>query len=197
MNEGDSESIVDLALLGQLFEEHRPRLLAMLQRRIDPSLSAKLDPEDVLNQAFLRAQRRWGAFRDSGSISPYAWLYRIAQDCLIDAWRQYRGRRGQRRDMPWPERSSVQLGLNLIASGTSPSEAAFREELRRRVRTIMELLSDQDKAILSMRHYDQLSGREAADVLGITENAANVRYARALRRLKELWRRLHDQKGVD
>lgn len=197
MKEEGSRSVADLALLGQLFQEHRPKLLAMLQRRIDPSLLAKIDPEDILNEAFLRAQRRWSSFRECPKMTPYAWLYRIVKDCLYEAWRKFRGRHGQRQDMPWPERSSVQLGLNLIASGTSPSEAAAREETRKQVHAVMELLGDRHKTILSMRHYDQLSGKEAALVLGITENAANVRYARALRRLKDLWHRLQNQKGSD
>jgi len=89
--------------------------------------------------------------------------------------------------MPWPEQTSVQLGLGLVQGGTSPSEAVVRSELRERVRTVMACLSPQDQEVLWMRHSDQLSFADAATVLGITENAATVRYARALRRLKEKW----------
>ena len=58
-----SSSIADLALLGRLFEEHRPRLLAMVQRRIDPALAARVDAEGILTDAFLLARRRWGRGR--------------------------------------------------------------------------------------------------------------------------------------
>ena len=69
-----TSSVTDFALLGQLFDDYRPRLLAMLRRRIDPRLAARVDPEEVLNEAFLDARRRWGQFRDRGGLSAYAWL---------------------------------------------------------------------------------------------------------------------------
>ena len=46
-----------------------------------------------------------------------------------------------------------------------------------------------------MRHYDGLSFGEAGAVLGVSENAATVRYVRALRRLKDVWRKLYGAGG--
>jgi RNA polymerase sigma-70 factor (ECF subfamily) len=188
-----SSSIADLALLGRLFEEHRSRLLAMVQRRLDPALAARIDAEDILNEAFLLARSRWGRFREQTDLTAYAWLYRITLDCLIEAWRrETRAGRDLHRQMPWPEASSVQLGLGLglVHPGTSPSEAAPREELRQKMRQAVELLKESDREILWMRHYDQLSFPEAARVLGIKESAATLRYVRALERLKKLWEQM-------
>ena len=42
-----SSSIADLALLGRLFEEHRPRLLAMVQRRMGFALAGRIGAEDI------------------------------------------------------------------------------------------------------------------------------------------------------
>ncbi len=182
-----ADSVNDLAALATLLEEHRPKLRAMIQRRIDPSLAARIDADDILAEGFLQAQRKWDRFQQSG-MTAYAWLYRIALDCLIEAWRrETRDRRNPDREMPWPDRSSVQLGLNLIGTGTTPSSAAARKELQARMRQALETLKPADREILWMRHYDELSFKEAAAVLGITENAANVRYVRALNRLKDLW----------
>jgi DNA-directed RNA polymerase specialized sigma24 family protein len=44
-----------------------------------------------------------------------------------------------------------------------------------------------------MRHFDQLSFKEAALVLDIKETTATVRYHRALKKLRELWTRLHPE----
>ena len=127
----ERRAMADVAELGKLLMEHRARLLAMLQRRIDPALAVRLDPEDVLSEAFLLARAKWDRYCQQRRLTPYAWLYRIALDCLFEAWRrETRACRDQRRDMPWPERSSIQLGLGLGAGDTSPSEAAIREELR-------------------------------------------------------------------
>ena len=54
-----SSSVSELAALAKLFEEHRERLLAMARRRIDPALAVRVDAEDVLGEAFLRAGARW------------------------------------------------------------------------------------------------------------------------------------------
>src|SRR5439155_15469101 len=153
-----TDSVADLAALGKLLEEQRPRLRAMLERRIDRALAARLDADDVLSETFLQAQRKWPAKKGSGVVSdtspsaahakqettpdpffggmtPYAWLYRIALDCLIEAWRrETRGCRDVRGDMPFPENTSIQLGLGLLSAGTSPSDAAIRQELQQQMR---------------------------------------------------------------
>jgi RNA polymerase sigma-70 factor, ECF subfamily len=196
MKSGESFAIVDMVNLGKLLAEHRPKLLTMVQRRIDPALAVRIDPEDILNEAFLIAQRRWEEYQRNSTLPPYPWLYRIVLDTLIDAWRrETRGVRDHRRELPWPERSSIQLGMKLVASNTSPSAALARKELRERVRQVLEFLKNEDREILWMRHNDQLSFKEAAAILGITENNASVRYARALRRLKVLWESVQNGRG--
>jgi len=185
-------SLADLAELGQLFDEHRPRLLALLRRRIDPALTARIDAEDLLNDTFILAGRRWARFKREGKMQPFPWLCRLALDCLIEAWRK-QTRAGRDGVMPLPEGSSIQLGLGIVNPGTSPSSDAARRELQEQMRQTLAMLKEADREILWLRHYDEMSFVEAGDVLGITENAATVRYVRALRRLKELWQQLHPE----
>lgn len=119
-------------------------------------------------------------------------VYRIVLDCLIECWRrETRACRDPRRELPWPQESSLQLGLGLVASGTSPSKAVARAELRERMRQTLDLLKQADREILWMRHYDQLSFPEAAQILGLSESAATLRYVRAVKRLKKLWQDLY------
>lgn len=189
-----ASSLADMAVLTRVMEEHGPKLLAMLRRRLAPSLSVRLEPEDLLNETFLQARRRWPQRLAHPELTDYAWLYRIAMDCLIEAWRrETRDRRDLRRDLPWPEASSVQLVLGLVGGGTSPSEAAARADLQQRMQKTLEMLKEIDREILWMRHYDGLTFPEAAAVLGIQESAATLRYVRALKRLKQLWQRLYPQ----
>jgi RNA polymerase sigma-70 factor, ECF subfamily len=185
-------SLGELAVLTRLYEEHRPRLLAMLERRIDPGLAVRLDAEDLLGETYLEARRRWPKFRDQADLPGYVWLYGIARDCLIEAWRKHhRECRSPKRELPWPERSSVQLGLGLIQAQAGPISAAEQAELAKRMREAMGQLRDADREILWMRHYDDLAFADIAVVLGIGENTATVRYVRALRRLKEFWQQAH------
>ena len=185
-------TVVDLAILGRLFEEHRPKLLAMVRRRLDPALAGRIDAEGVVNEAFLVARRKWAGFEERSAASTYAWLYRLTRDCLIDAWRrETRDGRDARRDMPWPDRSSVQMVLRLVGSASSPSDAAIRAEQAERVRQALALLKEADREILWLRHNDDLTFPEAAYVLGIAESAATLRYWRALKRFKDLWQKLY------
>ena len=188
-----TSSVYARATLGRLLDEHRPKLLAMLQRRIDPALNARVDPDDILNDAFMVARRRWSDFQ-AGTMTPYAWLYRLALDQLIEAWRNAsRGRRDVRKEMPWPDGTSIQLGLGLVSPGTSPSAALARDELREQVRQVMGLLKEKDREILWMRHVEDLTHPEIAAVLGITEEAAQQRYHRAVGRLSDLWHKLYPE----
>jgi RNA polymerase sigma-70 factor (ECF subfamily) len=174
-----------------LLQTHRPRLLAMLQRRIDPNLARRVSPEDVLAQTFLLARQRWQAFRAQSELAPLPWLYRLALDSLWEAWRrETRDCRDLARELPWPDHSSVQLGMSLIAPGTSPSRALARKELQEHVRQAMAALKPGDREILAMRHFEQLSFKEIAEVLSINVGTANLRYVRALARLRTLCQHL-------
>lgn len=188
-------SVIDMARLGQHWEECRPRLLAMLRRRIDPALMVRVDPEEVLSETFLDAVRDWSRFDAQTHMTAYPWLYRLALDRLIETWRkETRGPRDLRRAMPWPEESSVLLGLNLMDTGTSPSEVVVRGELRERIQQTLGQLKPEYRELLWLRHAEQLLFAEIAQILGVTENTATVRYVRALRRLKEFWEAA-EQKG--
>ncbi len=179
-----------------MLEEHRPKLLAVIRRRLGPALRSRLDAEDVLQSAFLRAGARWSADEVWPPPSAYAWLYRIVRDCLLDAWRaETRQCRDVRQGLPWPDESSVQMGLGLVSPDTGPGSAVARDDLQQRVRQALALLSGPDREILWMRHYDGLTFPQAAEVLGITDSAATLRYVRALKRLRKSWDQLHPRGG--
>jgi RNA polymerase sigma-70 factor, ECF subfamily len=189
-------SLADVAALTKMFEEHRARLLVMLQSRIDPAMAVRVSAEDVLHETYFLARRRWHRFAASG-MTPYSWLYRLAMDSLIESWRrQSCDGRNPRREIPWPDRSSDQQVLKLIDSATTPSEAFAREELRQRVQKVLSELKQSDREVLWMRHFDQLSFSDLAMLLHISENTAIKRYARALQRLRELLPDLYHQ-GTD
>jgi RNA polymerase sigma-70 factor (ECF subfamily) len=176
----------EMAALAQVFEEHRPRLLAMVRRRMDPAMAARVEAEEILHEAFIRAMgKRPG--RDP-ALPVYTWLYGIARDCLIDAWRAANAvGRSIQHEIPWPEQTSIQLGLGLVGSVTSPSAALDRGELRERIRWAVGQLKPEDQEVLWMRHGDELSFGDVATVLGVTENTATQRYVRALRLFRRHW----------
>jgi RNA polymerase sigma-70 factor (ECF subfamily) len=147
-----------------------------------------VDPEDIQSEALFSVRDKCSD-HDPEEISVYAWLYRNVLDCLISAWRSGNAAgRSLKREIPWPQRSSVELGVGLVGSNTSPSEAFARNELREKIAWAVGQLKPDGREILGMRHFDELSYHEVAAILGISEDAPLQRYVRALRPLKRLWK---------
>jgi RNA polymerase sigma-70 factor (ECF subfamily) len=59
-----------------------------------------------------------------------------------------------------------------------------RAERLLRLQEAVNALEPLDREVLSLRHFEELTRRETAQVLGIEEGAAAKRYIRALKRLK-------------
>jgi RNA polymerase sigma-70 factor (ECF subfamily) len=85
-----------------------------------------------------------------------------------------------------PELTTAALAAHLLGRLTQPSEAARRVELGARLQAALNSMDEVDREVLALRHFEQLSPSETAQVLGIKEKAAGMRYVRALRRLKEI-----------
>jgi RNA polymerase sigma-70 factor (ECF subfamily) len=186
----------EMEVLAEVFERYRARLLPIIRRRIDGVLSARLDADDILSDAFLEAQRKWCRFEAHGARSPFAWLCRVVLDCIIERWRYHsRGVRNAELELPWPDQTSVHLALRLVDSGTSPSQAAIRLEIQERMKHALGLLKRGDREILELRYFDGLTFQETADVLNITVNAANLRCVRALERLTTIWKKLNPEQA--
>lgn len=180
----------DSALAG-LFERERERVQRMVQFRLDPRLVGRIDSEDVVQDTFLEAGKRLDAFR--GDDKPFfVWLRLIAQQTMVDLHRKHVGAkmRNAAREVHSPK--SHAMSAFFVGHITSPSGAAMREELRSKIEAALESMEEIDREVLLLRHFEELSNKEAAEVLGIQENAASNRYVRALGRLKGLLSELGD-----
>lgn len=176
----------ELASLASHFQENRARLLRTIENRIDVSLRRRLDPEDVLSDAFVKAQRRWAEYRQAPPISLYPWLHQQVLDSLFTAWRRHDGAgRDMHREIPLPEHSSAALAFGLFGSITTPSEDFQRRELAEKLRIAIETLKPEYREVLLLRYFDELTNVEAGEVLGITAEAASKRTLRAIERLKK------------
>jgi RNA polymerase sigma-70 factor (ECF subfamily) len=194
----EDEARLELALRGgdeaafaQLFEHERERIQRMVQFRLDPRLLGRIDPQDIVQDTFLAAQQRLGAFLADDKPF-FLWLRLIAQQTMIDLFRKHVGAqmRNAARELHSPK-SHALSGL-FVGRFTSPSGVAIREEVRIRIEQALESMAEIDREVLVLRHFEELSNKETAAVLGIQENAASNRYVRALGRLKELLAELGD-----
>jgi RNA polymerase sigma-70 factor (ECF subfamily) len=81
---------------------------------------------------------------------------------------------------------SISIASQLLGNLTSPSQAAMRVELSTRLEDAIESMEPIDREVLALRHFEELTNSEVAEVLGIQQKAASIRYVRALRRLREV-----------
>ena len=155
---------------------------------MDPKLGRRIDASDVVQEAHIEAARRLESYLEQPTIPFRLWLRQITYDRLLMARRRHVSaqRRTVDRELPLPERSSLQLAQQLAASGTTPSQHLVRDELGHRVRSAVAKLSDPDREVLLMRNFEGLSNQEVAEVLAIEPATASKRYGRALLRLRTL-----------
>lgn len=180
-------------VLGRLLEEHRRRLLKMVHLRMDPRLKARAGASDVLQDAFVEASERLDEYLGNPRLPFFLWLRIITAQRLIRLQRKHIGakKRDVRRQVPMerprmPGASSVVLADDLIARGTTPTQALARDEVRALLAAAIDAMKPEDREILILRHFEELSNAEAAAELGIEAPAASKRYVRALKRLHEV-----------
>jgi RNA polymerase sigma-70 factor (ECF subfamily) len=184
----------DRQLWGQLLERCRARLRKMIVLRLDPRLQGRVDPSDVIQEAFLDASRRLPEYaREPEPMPFFLWLRFLVGQKILEQHRRHLGARARDagREIslyrgPMPEATSAAIAAHLLGHHTSPSQAAIRAERKLRLQEALNRMDPIDREVLVLRHYEQLSNGEAALVLGLDKSAASKRYARALIRLKDL-----------
>jgi RNA polymerase sigma-70 factor (ECF subfamily) len=182
----------DAAARGQLLEQHRARLLEMVGWRLDRRLAARVDPSDVVQEVLAEADRKLDRYLGERPLPFLAWLRQMAWEHLAALHRRHvrTQRRSVHREEPGglalPDESAAELAGRLIDSATSPTQQVVREELRQRVRQALQRLSERDREVLTLRHLEELSVADTAEVLGVSEGTAKVRHLRALQRLRTL-----------
>jgi RNA polymerase sigma-70 factor, ECF subfamily len=177
--------------LGELFLRHEERLWRMVHLRLDRRLQGRIDASDVLQETYLELSRSLADYLRDPAIPFYLWLRMIASRKLHALHRHHLGTRirdASREVSLGPgvllQASSVSLAAQLVGRLTGPSEAVIRAELQLRVQEALNSMNVLDREVLALRHFEQLTNAEAAQVLGISEQAASNRFVRALKRLK-------------
>jgi RNA polymerase sigma-70 factor (ECF subfamily) len=187
----------DAAACQELLVCHRQRLKQMVIVRMDRRLAARLDPSDVVQEVLTEAFQKMSDFLRKRPLPFYGWLRQLAWERLVKL--QERHIRAQKRSVMretnlnaiLSDESSMALAERLLARSGSVSKRLLQAELRARLQAGLADLSERDREILVMRYLEQLSVRDMAGVLGISEGAVKVRHLRALQRLRGLLEKDH------
>lgn len=183
----------DGASLGVLLTRHEGRLRRMVAFRLDPRLQGRVDPEDVLQEVYLATSQHLRDYVGRPAMPFFLWLRGIAVHKVLELQRRHLGTpiRDARREVSLyrgalPGATSAALAAQLLGHATRPSEAAVRAEAKILLQEALNAMDELDREVLALRHFEQLTNAEAAQVLQIKEAAAGKRYLRALERLREI-----------
>ncbi len=184
----------DEGALAVLVERHRDRLERMVRLRMDRRLQGRVDPADVVQDAYLTVRGKFPQYSADSALPFFLWLRLEVGQKLVDVHRFHLGTKmrdaGQEVSLhrgALPQVTSLSLAEHLLGKLTTASHAAMRVELKLRVQEALNSMDPNDREVLILRHFEELSNAEAAQVLGIKPSAAVNRYVRALKRLKDVF----------
>jgi RNA polymerase sigma-70 factor (ECF subfamily) len=156
--------------------------------RIDRRLSARVDASDVLQETYMEAFARMPKYLQQGKMPLYLWLHWIAREKVLALHRRHlkAGKRAVIYEAPLlPSDSSATFVSGIIAGREpSPSQALAKTELAEHLRLALAQLDNDERDLILWRHFEQLSARDTAQLLQISEAAASKRYIRAVERLR-------------
>src|SRR5688572_14554634 len=124
----DTDQLVESAATGDAAAAHellahcRARLRRMVAMRLDPSIRARVDPSDVVQEALAEAYQKLPSYLESRPVSFYPWLRKIAWQRLLKLHRAHiaTSRRSVRREdvdwLPLGDDSAAKLADRFAAS---------------------------------------------------------------------------------
>lgn len=181
----------DEAALANLFERHRGRLRKMVDLRMDRRIRGRINPSDILQEAFIDLANQLPDYKEKSKLPFFVWVRWITGQRLakvhhfhLDAEKRnaaremtlYRGR--------MPQATSMALASQLIGNSTSAAGQVMRAERQLKLQDILNGMDEDDREVLAMRYFEQLSNSEIALILEVSDATAGMRHLRALRRLQ-------------
>jgi RNA polymerase sigma-70 factor, ECF subfamily len=181
---GDEE-----ALRG-LFALYHDRLKRMVHLRLSRRLAGRVDDSDVLQEALVEVTRKLPEYVQEPRLPLFLWMRHLTALKLTEVHRRHLGTQLRDADREvtlhrggLPLADSVSLAAQLLGTLTTPSQAAIKAETRMLVQEALNGMDPIDREVLALKHFEQLSTTEIAEVLGLSKAGAGSRYLRAIKRL--------------
>ncbi|MDG2223760.1 MAG: sigma-70 family RNA polymerase sigma factor [Rubripirellula sp.] len=196
MRGGDPQALADV------FSHFRQQLERIVRFRLDYRLAARVSDSDVMQETFIAAAKRLDHFSNHPEMPPFLWLRLIVGQQLIDLHRRHfkTEMRDIRKEVSLQQTISPNTSLALAAKLAGPmismSEIVAQAERIERLETVLNEMDPIDREVIALRHFEELSNLDTAQVLGIKPSASSKRYLRAMTRLGELMKQFHADEDV-
>jgi RNA polymerase sigma-70 factor (ECF subfamily) len=172
--------------LAQLLAEHHALLLALARQQLPAHLRAKGGASDLVQEALLHAYQRFAGSRCRTPAQLRAWLRQILRNQLADFRKRYRD--AGKRDPSLEVRLADGHASAGLADGSDPpGQQAVADEENRAVRQRLERLPPHYRRVIELRLWEGLGFEEIGRALGLSANAAEKLYARAVHRARLDW----------
>ena len=169
----------ELDALGELFERHHQRLFGFLVKLLGDRNAA----EDVTQTVFQRMLKYRHTYRDNGSFT--AWMYHLARRCSADHFR---------RTHAAPHAiDPADLSAHADDTPHAAQHATVRDD-HALLASALGRLGPNDREVLLLARFQEMSFAEIAEILGCSVGAAKVRAHRALHALRDVYFKLQDSK---
>jgi len=184
---------VDTGLLrdfGTWMTSEQRRVNALCRRLLQDSDEADSATQDVFlkaYQALLREEKRG----EDGKVldDPTRWLSKIAVNTCLDRLRSKKWQIWRRRPAPEDEATI----LSMTASQAPESEDRyFAGEIGGRLTVALARLSDRQRTVFTLRHYEEMSLEEIGQILGLDVGTVKAHMFRAVSKLRADLRDLYE-----
>jgi RNA polymerase sigma-70 factor (ECF subfamily) len=167
----------DTAAFDTLFTRYQKRTYRLVQRFV----SNPEDASDLTQDAFIRAYQGLGDFKSQCQF--YSWLYRITVNLCIDFLRK----KSRSEVLLYDFDESGELPMANIADprSESPAKAVENKELRAHIRRAVRRLPPKQRQIFILRHWNGLSLKDIAAVVGRSDGTVKAHLLHAHRNLRK------------
>jgi RNA polymerase sigma-70 factor (ECF subfamily) len=159
----------DEAALASLYEEYYDKIA----RYVYVHIGNKTEAEDIAGEVFLKALQSLKSYQERG-IPIQAWLFRIAHNLMVDHLRKM------------AKRKTVPIDAVQIESDMNPVTIAEKNIELERVAKAMEQLTREQKEVLRLRFFGELTSKEVGSILNKRDGAVREMQRSAIEKLRKL-----------
>lgn len=186
MNPDPEQRLCESWSIGRL----RPWLQMVADRELPDRLRGRVDASDIVQQTLLQAWRGEAEYIGETHEQRLAWLRMIVKNTIRDHQRRLLGtvKRGLGREQNATDVfDSHDPGLNqrALAQGASASSELMDAEQRLELEQSLSQLSKEQRQVIELRHFEELSFAEIAKQMNKSEAATRMLWVRALRNLQQ------------
>ncbi len=179
--EGEVCSSLDLRNFGAWMASEQRRIFLLCRRLLQDADEADSVTQDVFLKAY-RALTKRSEDQAADLDNPGKWLTRIAVNTCLDKLRSKSWKLWQRRPAPQDEEVILQM-----TAGSDPDaeRLMFAKQIQQRLETAQAKLSERQRAVFALRHYESMALEEIADVLKLDVGTVKAHLFRALNKMRE------------